>query len=40
MPSGFPKNGRTLCIDCHRKTDTYDSKFFKKRELVLAENTK
>jgi len=25
-------NGRTLCIDCHRKTDTFGIKIFKNRE--------
>lgn len=31
------ENGRTLCVDCHKKTDTYGWKMFnilRKRELV------
>lgn len=30
-------NGRTLCVDCHRKTDTYGSRSLKKpKELICT----
>lgn len=30
------KNGRTLCRDCHRKTDTYGAKVFKSKSYLYA----
>ena len=27
-------NGRTLCIDCHKKTDTYCGRVFQKKEII------